>query len=185
MIKACWCRYNLKFRFLAKTSREEMRAKDTYYIKVCDSDNQDVAGIGECGLFKGLSADDVADYENILDDFCRHPLDNIPEMSSIRMGVETAFADLKNGGRRVIFPSDWQNGKSGIKINGLIWMGDRTTMLHRIKEKIDRGFRILKLKIGGIDFEEELSILKLIRDTYPTDDLEIRLAATGCSMEWM
>ena len=179
MIKACWCRYNLKFRFLAKTSREEMRAKDTYYIKVYDSDNPEVEGIGECGLFKGLSADDVADYENILDDFCRHPLDNIPEMSSIRMGVETAFADLKNGGRRVIFPSDWQNGKSGIKINGLIWMGDRTTMLHRIKEKIDRGFRILKLKIGGIDFEEELLILKLIRDTYPADDLEIRLDANG------
>ena len=156
-----------------------MRTKDTYFVKIFDTDNPAIEGIGECGLFKGLSADDVADYEYILSEACRHPLDPLPEMSSIRMGFETAFADLRNGGKKIVFPSDWQNGKTGIEINGLIWMGDKATMLSRIQEKIERGFKILKLKIGGIDFGEELSILKLIRDTYSPEDLEIRLDANG------
>lgn len=156
-----------------------MRIKDTYFIKVFDTDNPAIEGIGECGLFKGLSADDVADYENILDEICRQPLDPLPEMSSIRMGFETALADLRNGGKRIIFPSDWQSGKHGIEINGLIWMGDKATMLARVNEKIERGFKILKLKIGGIDFGEELSILKLIRDSYSPEELEIRLDANG------
>ena len=179
MLEARWCRYRLRFRFLAKTSREEMREKDTYFVKIFDPANPDVFGIGECGLFKGLSADDVVGYEDCLSRACADPLAPLPQMSSIRMGFETALADFNNGGKRSVVKSDWQSGETSITINGLIWMGDKSTMLSRVREKIKRGFKILKLKIGGIDFEEELSILKLIRDTYSDSDLEIRLDANG------
>ena len=156
-----------------------MREKDTYFVKIFDPANPDVFGIGECGLFKGLSADDVVDYEDCLSRACADPLAPLPQMSSIRMGFETALADFNNGGKRSVVKSDWQSGTTSITINGLIWMGDKSTMLSRVREKIERGFKILKLKIGGIDFEEELSILKLIRDTYSDSDLEIRLDANG------
>lgn len=179
MLKAQWCKYRLGFRFLAKTSREEMRTKDTYFVKIFDTEDPDTFGIGECALFRGLSAEDMPDYENILSESCRSFTEFLPEMSSIRIGFETALADLKNGGQRNVFPSRWQAGEKGIKINGLIWMGDKATMTERVKEKIGRGFKILKLKIGGIDFEEELSILKAIRNKFGEDELELRLDANG------
>lgn len=179
MLEARWCRYRLQFRFLAKTSREEMREKDTYFVKIYDPAAPEIYGIGECGLFRGLSADDIPDYEDYLSRACAAPLQSLPEMSSIRMGFETALADFNNGATRTVFNSAWQSGGNGITINGLIWMGDKPTMLSLVREKIERGFKILKLKIGGIDFEEELSILRLIRDSYSERDLEIRLDANG------
>ena len=179
MLRADWCKYRLYFKFLAKTSRESMLYKDTYFIRLYDSSAPDVCGMGECGLFKGLSADDVADYEDILSSLCRNPRGALPRMSSIVMGFETAVRDLAAGGRRVIYDSDWLDGDRGIEINGLIWMGDKRLMLERVREKIDAGFRVLKLKIGGIDFDEELDILAHIRREFNPDDLTIRLDANG------
>ncbi len=179
MLKAQWCKYRLDFRFLAKTSRESMLYKDTYFIRLYDESSPEVYGVGECGLFKGLSADDVDGYEDIISSVCRNPEGELPPMSSIIMGFETAARDLANGGRHVVYASDWLDGQRGIEINGLIWMGDKRLMLKRVKEKIDAGFKVLKLKIGGIDFDEELDILANIRREYTPSDLTIRLDANG------
>ncbi len=179
MIKAQWSRYRLQFRFLAKTSREEMTAKDTYFVRTYDDCRPDIVGLGECALFRGLSADDVPDFENRLSEACRHPLEPLPEMSAIRFGFETAMADLRNGGHRTIFESQWQNGRKQIAINGLIWMGDKATMVRRVEEKLSQGFKILKLKVGGIAFDDELDIIKTIRRRFGRNDLEIRLDANG------
>jgi len=179
MLKAQWCRYRLDFRFLAKTSRDEMLVKDTYFVKLYDSATPDKYGLGEVALFKGLSADDVPDFEAVLSRACADPACELPEMSSIRFGFETAMADLSNGGRRVIYDSDWINGGYGIPINGLIWMGDKQTMLGRIEDKISQGFNILKLKIGGINFDDEVDIIASIRKRFNSDDLELRLDANG------
>lgn len=179
MIVAQWCDYRLVFSFLAKTSREEMKTKDTYFIKVYDSECPEVYGIGECALFKGLSADDIPQFESILSKTCREPLQELPEMSAIRFGFETALADLRNGGHRLIVDNQWVTGGAPIAINGLIWMGDKTQMIRRVEEKIDKGFKILKLKIGGIDFDEELAILSTIRQRFGADQLELRLDANG------
>ncbi|WP_455168946.1 o-succinylbenzoate synthase, partial [Aegicerativicinus sediminis] len=64
-------------------------------------------------------------------------------------------------------------------INGLIWMGDKDFMRKQIESKIEEGFRCLKLKIGAIDFEAELSLLRMIRSHFSKDDLEIRVDANG------
>lgn len=179
MIKAEWCRYTLVFNFLAKTSREEMRTKDTYFVKIYDTEQPEIFGIGECALFKGLSADDVPDFEYQLSQACRHPLEELPPMSAIRFGFETAIADFRNGGNRLIVKNDWIKGNHPISINGLIWMGDKVEMIRRVQEKIAKGFKILKLKIGGIDFNQEMSILKSIRQRFDRSQLEIRLDANG------
>ena len=100
-------------------------------------------------------------------------------MSSIVTGFETAARDLAGGGRRVVYASDWLDGSRGIEINGLIWMGDKQLMLERVREKIEAGFTVLKLKIGGIDFDEELDILAHIRRQFSPSDLTIRLDANG------
>lgn len=179
MLKANWCRYTLAFRFVARTSRETMRTKDTYFVKVFDTAAPGTFGIGECALFKGLSADDVPEFETEMQRACDAPDAPLPAMSAIRFGFETALADLYNGGRRVICNNDWINGQASIPINGLIWMGDKETMLRRVEEKIEGGFRVLKLKIGGIAFEDELSIISAIRKHFSRDVLELRLDANG------
>lgn len=179
MLRAEWCKYRLDFKFLAKTSRESMLYKDTYFVRLYDESSPEICGIGECGLFRGLSADDVAGYEDILSSVCRNPQGQLPPMSSIVMGFETAARDLADGGRRVIYASDWLDSSRGIEINGLIWMGDKQLMLERVREKIEAGFTVLKLKIGGIDFDEELDILAHIRRQFNPSDLTIRLDANG------
>ncbi len=172
MLKAQWAPYRLDFRFEARTSRETMLHKDTYYIRVFDTDNPDVCRYGECALFRGLSADDVPHYEESLSEACTDPLAALQSpCSSIRFGFETALIPL--------LENDWTLGHTGIPINGLIWMGDKETMRRRIAEKLDGGFRVLKLKIGGIDFEDEVELLRMVRQSFSPAELEIRLDANG------
>lgn len=182
-MRAQFCRYILNFKKPAKTSREVLTNKETYFIKIWDERFPDVYGIGECALFRGLSADDVPNYENTLRKLCPDIEQgfeiSILNYSSIRFGVETAINDLKNGGKRIVYSTPWSQGESEIPINGLIWMGDKDIMSSQIKEKLDKGFRCLKLKIGGIDFNEELELLEYIRKQFSADILELRLDANG------
>lgn len=177
MLKAFWSKYTLKFFRQSRTSREVLNVKDTFFIKIFDSEDPSVVGYGEAGLFRGLSADDTPDFEKILDSCCRSindiDVDSIPS-SSIRMGVETALADIKNKGKHEPF---YLGIIPPTLINGLIWMGDKQFMLNEIEHKLKQGFRCLKLKIGGIDFDAELDILRAIRNRYSSDVLELRLDA--------
>lgn len=183
ILKAEWCKYVLDFRFTAITSRERMRHKDTYFIKISNADNPRCFGIGEAALFRGLGCDDRPDYEEKLSEVCGD-IDRyagcpalLADYPSIRFAVETATSDLANGGRRIIRESAWTRGESSILINGLVWMGDREMMRRRIAEKLDAGFSCVKIKIGGIDFEEEISLLDFIRHEAPS--VQLRLDANG------
>lgn len=174
-----WCRYRLDFKFEALTSRQRMIYKDTYFVRVFDPKSPERTGYGECALFAGLSADDTPDFETTLSKACAAPEQQLPQMSAIRFGFETALADYYSGCKMEPFDSSFSSGKNPIAINGIIWMGDKRTMLNRIADKIDRGFRVLKLKIGGIDFKEELDILHHIRSQFSEKDLQLRLDANG------
>ena len=185
-MKATYTPYRLNFINPAKTSRDTLLSRDTYYIKVWDDCDPTRYGIGECAIFRGLGDDDRPDYEERLGELCRSinragtpDMIEWPQYTSLRFGLETALNDLANGGRRIIFPTAWSEGKTEIPINGLIWMGNAEEMLARIDEKLKAGFRCVKLKIGGIDFNEELKLLRYIRDRFPADELELRLDANG------
>lgn len=182
-MKASWQKYRLDFRFTAITSRDRLTYKDTYYIKVWDENVPEVKGIGEAGLFRGLSCDDRPDYESLLTQVCsdieRYTNDTeaLAGYPSIRFGVETALRDLASGGSHKLFNTPWSNGQGSIAINGLIWMGDRETMRSRIETKLAEGFKCIKVKIGGIDFNHEMELLTYLRSLAP--DIEIRLDANG------
>lgn len=151
-----------------------MRVKDTYFVRLTDSATGRT-GIGECALFRGLGSDDLPDYEEKLALACADPTVPSP-YSSIRFGVECA----KIAAGLAEMPSTpYSRGKEGIPINGLIWMGDRAEMRRRIDEKLNAGFRVLKMKIGGIDFESETDLLRYIRSRYSPETLELRLDANG------
>lgn len=171
MLRASYCRYFLAFKKPATTSRSTMRVKETYFVKVWDTADPSRVGIGECALFRGLSADDIPDYEQQLAQVCRyiHAINvaDIPH-SSMRFGLESALNQLNAA--EATYPDP-------ITINGLIWMGSAEEMTSRVKEKIEGGFRCIKLKIGGIDWDRELDIIKSIREHFTPEKLELRLDA--------
>ncbi len=186
MLKIEWQKYKLNFKQPAGTSRGILHSKDSYFIKVWDDAVSDVFGLGECNLFRGLSYDDKPEYETILDRLVEHPKYYLRNLSSelliwpsIRFGLEMAFLDFVQGGKRILFSSDFTRGLDGIPINGLIWMGEKTFMKAQIQKKIEQGFRCLKLKIGAINFDDELNLLKAIRLEFSNDVLELRVDANG------
>lgn len=186
MYKAVYKKYNLKFKTPSGTSRGVLTEKPTYFLELCSVENPSRLGIGECSVLKGLSIDDVDNYEeklaevcNNINDYIENTNDKLEKFPSIIFGIETALRDLENGGERILFPSDFTDGMEGIPINGLIWMGSIGYMKEQLKSKIEEGFRCIKIKIGAIEFEEELKFLINMRKEYPENYFEIRLDANG------
>ena len=183
MKRAEYSRYLLHFKEDAGTSRGVLKEKETFFVKVWDESCPEVFGMGECALFRGLSADDRKNYEEKLEEVCQRieevKMEELEEWSSIRFGVEMALQDLAMGGCQLYFPSAFTEGRQTIEINGLIWMGDKSTMLQRIQQKLEAGFHCIKLKIGAIDFEAELSLLQYIRERFSREKVELRVDANG------
>jgi o-succinylbenzoate synthase len=195
-LQVIWQKHTLHFKFDAGTSRGVYREKETYFVKIFDEAEPSVFGLGECNILKDLSMDDLPNFEEVLQSVCDtfNSLDlevfpwnlNIiinqlidSELPAVRFGFETALLDFMNGGKRVICQNDFVEGKKQIPINGLVWMGNANQMLLQAEEKIKAGFTTIKLKIGGVDFEKELDILKQIRSQYPADKITIRVDANG------
>ena len=180
MLKISFKKYQLQFRQPVLTSRGEMSVKNGYYIFVSDEKN---TGVGECSFIEGLSIDDLENYQSTLLALAKSIHSNsIPDLKlfpSIQFGFETALLDLQNGGNKILFKSKFAEGKKQIAINGLVWMGKKDFMLQQIQQKIKDGFTCIKIKVGAIDFDEEVSLLRFIRNKFPADVIEIRLDANG------
>lgn len=186
MLKARFTSYNLKFKVPSGTSRGVMREKKSYFIAIHNIDDPEAIGLGECGILEGLSADDRPDYEDKLEWVCsninENPntlFDELEEFPSIRFGLEMALANLKQEGEMEFFDTPFSRGEKGIDINGLVWMGTAPEMARRIEQKIKDGFSCIKLKIGAINFEDELELLKGIRQNFSAKEIEIRVDANG------
>ncbi len=142
--------------------------------------------IGECGLLKGLSVDDWESYENTLDGLC-DSLNNgdwnkegtLVEYPSICFGLEILKREINATNPFELFPSDFTRNEIPIPINGLVWMGEKSFMLEQIRDKLEQSFNCIKLKIGAINFDEELSLLQYIRREFSADEIEIRVDANG------
>lgn len=182
-MKASYKKYILNFKMASGTSRGILHQKETWFIML-EQDGK--FGIGECGILRGLSVDDVPDYEAKLKWTCKniqlgkeelwHQLIEFP---SIQFGVEQAFLALEADKPFELFPSNFTKKQEPIAINGLIWMGDEAFMLKQIETKLLEGFRCLKMKIGAIDFKTELKLLASIRKKYSKEQIELRVDANG------
>lgn len=190
MFQSTYNKHSLQFITPGGTSRGVLTTKDSWYIQVCDVQNPKVLGVGECSILPNLSIDDKPGFEDKLREVCSNINiytsnfsikleDDLLDWPAIRFGLEMALLDLKNGGIKTIFPSDFVEGKKQIPINGLIWMGDIAYMKAQLAQKIQSGFKCIKIKIGAIDFWQEINLIKKIRNTYNPAQLEIRVDANG------
>lgn len=180
---ATYHRYILNFKNPSGTSRGVLKTKETWFIVL---EHDEKRGVGECGLFRGLSIDDRPDYEEKLQWVCKHinlGLDvlvkQLIEFPSIQFGLEMAFKSLKSENEFELFPSDFTKSKASIPINGLIWMGSEEFMKQQIKDKISSGFNCIKMKIGAIDFQTEINLIRSIRKEFSSKDIELRVDANG------
>lgn len=186
-MKATYQKYILNFKRPSGTSRGVMNEKETWFIVLEDNGKK---GIGECGILRGLSADDRPDYEEKLQWVCANIhlgkvqlWEALLEFPSIQFGVEMAFQSLASENPFLLFPSDFTTGQKNIDINGLVWMGDEAFMKQQIEEKLAQGFHCIKLKIGAIDFQKELDLLHYIRQNFDEKTIEIRVDANGAFAE--
>lgn len=183
MITASYKKYILNFKNPSGTSRGILRTKETWFIIL---KKEGKVGYGETGLFRGLSIDDVTNYEEKLNLACQNInlglsvlLEKFFDFPSIQFGLEQAFLSLESDDSFTLFTSKFTKGEASIPINGLIWMGDKAFMKHQIKEKLKSGFSCIKMKIGAIHFDEELTLLKSIRKEFSSKEIELRVDANG------
>lgn len=182
MYSATWQAYDLDPTFPLGTSRGTIRKRKVWFLILRKRNALEHFGLGEAAPLPGLSIENELQVESALQRFCDNP--SLPATSfaatpSVRFAIEMALDDLMNGGTRLLFNSDFQRGVCSIPINGLIWMGDKDEMLARLREKMQEGYRCMKLKIGAIDHNEEMALISTMRQAYPSSILEIRVDANG------
>ena len=182
-MKASYQKHILEFKTPSGTSRGILKTKETWFLIISENNKW---GIGECGLLRGLSIDDRPDYEEKLRWVCEfinlgkdRLYSALEQFPSIQFGVEMAFKSFASKDPFVLFPSKFTSGEQSIPINGLIWMGDEKFMKDQIAEKLDKGFSCIKMKIGAIDFNTEISLLQSIRKEFSASEIEIRVDANG------
>ena len=173
----------LHFKQPAGTSRGVYTTRKIWLVLLSDGERQ---GVGECAPLPDLSCDALEDerYQSILSKVCEEVCDAgivnydyLRDYPSMLFGLETALLNLKLGDR--LFDTSFSRGEEGIPINGLVWMGNYEEMLRRMEEKLEQGFHCVKLKIGAIDFEQELDLVRRIRTRFTHHEVELRLDANG------
>jgi O-succinylbenzoate synthase len=182
-MKAAFQKYVLEFKQPAGTSRGVLKTKNTWFLMI---DTGEKKGVGEVNMFQGLSIDDRPDFEEKLQWTCDHinlpPVEMMGELQqwpSILLGYEMAIKSLQSNDPFTLFPSMFTEGQDAISINGLVWMGNPDFMMQQLEEKIASGFHCIKMKIGAIDFDAEMGLLKLIRSRFRESEITIRVDANG------
>lgn len=180
---AHYFKYILNFKNPSGTSRGILTEKETWFIVI---NHKGTKGIGECGLLRGLSCDDLPNYEEKLNWACNNInlglevlWNELLEYPSIQFGLEIAFQSLKSENPFLLFPSNFTNHNSKMLINGLVWMGTEHFMKTQIEQKLQEGFTCIKLKIGALDFDVELNLIRFIRSHFSAKEIEIRVDANG------
>ena len=172
----------LHFKQPAGTSRGVYTERRSWFLQVFDGERQ---GLGECAPLPQLSCDDLPNYTMVLRHFCNQVVktgqidfEAMRPYPSMLFGMETALQSLASGGSR-LFDTPFCRSEMGIPINGLVWMGTFTEMQQRIEQKLEQGFHCIKLKIGAIDFDDELELIKQIRRRFSHREVELRVDANG------
>lgn len=203
-MKAYFKKHTFNFILPAGTSRGVLLTKNSWFLSIINEGNATI-GTGECSVIEGLSPDFTNEFKyekkltelieklsdlaladffipSSLNSFSKVGIDFLQQLQdfpSIKFGLECALLDANYRGDGIIFDNSFSRGESSIPINGLVWMGTKEFMLAQIEQKLLAGFTTIKLKIGAIDFESELNLIKGIRKMYSSETIVIRVDANG------
>ena len=199
-------KFELIFKNPSGTSRGILTKKPSWFLEIQKGSKN---GVGECSIIEGLSPDYENDsqYESKLEivsskleiilrknavfyhfDYSIYRFLNsdllqlfkeIIDFPSIVFGVEVALLDFFSKEKGILFDNSFSRGQSSIPINGLVWMGSEEFMQEQIEQKLAAGFSTIKMKVGAIDFQKELNLLKGIRKRYSKEEITLRVDANG------
>jgi len=185
MYQAKFTKLTLNFKMPSGTSRGVLTSKDSWILEVWNKKDPTKVGKGEASIIKTLSPDWSDQYEdklvevaNNINRYANH-VESLSAFPSIQFAIETAIKDLQSGGNFKIFETKTKK----LAINGLIWMGTKGFMLSQVEEKLNAGFSTIKLKIGAIDFDSEIAIIKHIRTRFSASKITLRVDANGAFNE--
>ena len=174
------------FKEPAGTSRGVYLTRVSRFVHLTSDDLPGIVGVGECAPLPKLSCDDLPDYDAVLrqrcDDVCARggiDVESLRDVPSMLFGLETAWRQLHRGGSWALSDTPFARGEEGIPINGLVWMGDFDKMAARLEQKLAQGFSCVKIKIGAIDFSDEMALIRRLRNRYGSDRIELRMDANG------
>ncbi|WP_223650687.1 o-succinylbenzoate synthase [Hymenobacter psoromatis] len=193
MLTLTYQRRALRFNFPARTSRGALTEHVAYYVGLRDTSRPTLTGWGEAAPLAGLSLDYSPGFEKTVADFCRqfnqegHAALTVaeaadlvpPTLPALRFALETAVLDLDGGGQHQLYTNTFSQGRAGLPINGLVWMGDAPFMRAQIRQKLAAGYACLKVKIGSLDSATELALLAEIRAEADASQLMLRVDANG------
>jgi o-succinylbenzoate synthase len=199
-------KFELIFKNPSGTSRGILTKKSSWFLEIQQGSKN---GIGECSIIEGLSPDYESDFQyeseleiarsklekiltknsNCFDfDYSTYRflnadllqlLEEFIDFPSIVFGVEVALLDFFSKEKGILFNNNFSLGKVAIPINGLVWMGSEEFMESQIEQKIKAGFSTIKMKIGAIDFNKEIALLKGIRKRFTKEEITLRVDANG------
>lgn len=175
----------LHFKKPARTSRGEYSLHEMYLITLTDKATGK-KGIGELAPLPDLSCDrnaypDIPEVKRLAEKALPSVLngiwpDDMLSYPTLRFALESAVAEAR--GEKL-------KGKISIPINGLVWMSSFEDMLEQVKVKMAIGFRCIKLKIGAIDWQKEIELIRYVRSCFSKEELQLRVDANGAfSPEW-
>ncbi|MDB5273802.1 MAG: chloromuconate cycloisomerase [Chitinophagaceae bacterium] len=183
-----------RFAFETGTSRGVLKEKTSWFIRL---EKNGVTGWGECSPIAGLSPEPLDIMEDkintVLEEWKKDPAtildgqshwrEELNKWPALRFALETAWLDYSHGGVHQIYRNGFFKGQRAIPINGLVWMNTLEHMQQQIEEKLEQGYRCIKLKIGHHDFHSELALLQRLRERFDSDRLMIRVDANGAYKE--
>jgi L-alanine-DL-glutamate epimerase-like enolase superfamily enzyme len=186
------------FKRPSGTSRGVLKEKHSWFLVLEKGRRK---GTGECSVIAGLTPEfeSKEEYESLLVSFVEalsfvdwkriskiEDLKVHPALShfyakcpSLVFGLEMAYLDFRNGGKEIYFDNSFSRSQLVIPINGLIWMGDKQFMSTQFEDLKARNFNCIKMKIGAINFDEELTLLRSIKKAFAGQDLILRVDANG------
>ena len=175
----------LHFKKPARTSRGEYSLHEMYLITLTDKETGK-KGTGELAPLPDLSCDrnaypDISEVRRLAEKTLPSVIngswpDDMLSYPALRFALESAVAETR---------SINQKERISIPINGLVWMSSFEDMLEQVKVKMAIGFRCIKLKIGAIDWQKEIELIRYVRSCFPKENLQLRVDANGAfSPEW-
>ncbi|MCM1369151.1 MAG: o-succinylbenzoate synthase [Candidatus Amulumruptor caecigallinarius] len=175
--------YILRFNEPGGTSRGVMTEKITCILRMFEESSPERYAIGEAGIFPGLSPEaDNRFFYKLMELQANIRLGLPTDLTcfpSLQCGMDQLIRDFTGGCKGLYFESPFIHGLNSIEINGLVWMGEFDKMIDRIEQKIESGFKCIKLKIGAIDWRREVEMIEYIRKNYTPEQIQIRVDANG------
>lgn len=182
-MKFSFRKLSLPFLKPAVTSAGAYYNRETWYVFWEDDG---YTAIGECAPLPHLSIESHGDIEqelkklqSFIEAGGKDWRSQIQPVSSVTFAMEMAEQALSQKQAYTFFPSTFTKQRKPLSINGLIWMASYQDMLDQVEKKITEGWKCIKLKIGAIDFEEEIKLISGIRERFSESELELRVDANG------